>query len=84
MLPTVAGRFFPKAALNYSKLRPNIVIRTKTGPYVYLRDCLRAGAIDLMVGRMPASSEMLGLSFLAAAHHLRSVRPSDEPRLFDR
>lgn len=63
VLPTVAGRFFPDAALIYSELRPNSVIRTETGPHAYLLDRLRAGAIDLMVGRMPASTEMPGLSF---------------------
>ncbi|WP_299843972.1 LysR substrate-binding domain-containing protein [uncultured Jannaschia sp.] len=88
VLPTVAGRFFPEAALDYSKLRPNIVIRTETGPHAYLLDRLRAGAIDLMVGRMPASSEMPGLSFdwlydedivLAARadHPLLEISPRD-------
>lgn len=63
VLPTVAGRFFPGAALKYSELRPNGVIRTETGPHAYLLERLRGSFVDVMVGRMPAASEMPGLSF---------------------
>ena len=50
VLPTVATRFFPMLSI-------------ETGPHHYLIRLLREGALDLMIGRLPAATEMSGLSF---------------------
>jgi LysR family transcriptional regulator, pca operon transcriptional activator len=63
VLPTVAGGFFPSVALEFSKLHPEARIGVMTGPNRYLIDLLRAGKIDLMVGRMPTAKDISGLSF---------------------
>lgn len=63
VLPTVAGGFFPSVALEFYDLRPDARIGVMTGPNRYLMDMLRSGKIDLMVGRMPGSKDMPGLSF---------------------
>ncbi|GAA3876918.1 LysR substrate-binding domain-containing protein [Celeribacter arenosi] len=63
VLPTVAGGIFPSVALEMARLRPEVRIGVMTGPNAYLIDLLRAGKIDLMVGRMPRASDMPGLSF---------------------
>jgi LysR family pca operon transcriptional activator len=63
VLPTVAGSFFPSVALEFYDQRPDAHIRVMTGPNRYLIDMLRSGKIDLMIGRMPSSKDMPGLSF---------------------
>lgn len=63
VLPTVATRFFPLVALRFIQLRPDITLSVETGPHHYLLRLLRDGAIDMMVGRLPAASEMSGLGF---------------------
>lgn len=63
VLPTVAGGLFPQVAYEFSQLRPDIATCVISGPNGYLIDRLRAGSIDLMVGRMPAAQDMPGLSF---------------------
>ncbi|MFQ1700315.1 LysR substrate-binding domain-containing protein [Loktanella agnita] len=63
VLPTVTGGLFPFVTLDFVQDRPGVSISVTTGPHGYLLDRLRAGAIDLMVGRMPAPDEMAGLRF---------------------
>ncbi len=63
ILPTVATRFFPKVALRFHGLEPETTLSVVTGPHAYLIGLLRSGAIDLMVGRMPAAAEMADLAF---------------------
>ncbi|MGY9038130.1 MAG: LysR substrate-binding domain-containing protein [Rhodobacterales bacterium] len=63
VLPTVAGGFFPSVALEFYDQRPDARIGVLTGPNHYLIDMLRSGKIDLMIGRMPNSKDMPGLSF---------------------
>lgn len=63
VLPTVATRFFPLVALQFFQLRPDITLSVETGPHHYLIRLLREGAIDVMIGRLPAASEMSGLGF---------------------
>ncbi len=62
-LPTVAGSLVPSVALEFSRRRPGGRISVVTGPNLYLIERLRAGAIDLMIGRMPGAREMPGLRF---------------------
>ncbi|MGM0583431.1 MAG: LysR substrate-binding domain-containing protein [Pseudomonadota bacterium] len=63
LLPTVAGGFFPRVALDFCRRRPAARISVQTGPNLFLLGRLRAGEIDLMVGRMPSPDEMPGLTF---------------------
>jgi LysR family pca operon transcriptional activator len=63
VLPTVATRFFPQVVLRFRAVRPDVMLSIETGPHHYLIRLLREGAIDLMIGRLPAASEMSGLSF---------------------
>jgi len=63
VLPTVATRFFPRVVLRLQKILPEVVLAVETGPHHYLIRLLRAGSIDLMVGRLPSPAEMAGLSF---------------------
>jgi LysR family transcriptional regulator, pca operon transcriptional activator len=63
VLPTVATRFFPQVVLRFRAVRPDVMLSIETGPHHYLIRLLREGAIDLMIGRLPAATEMSGLSF---------------------
>lgn len=63
VLPTVAGGFFPPVALDFYRTAQDARIGIITGPNRYLLDMLRGGGIDLMIGRMPSSKDMPGLSF---------------------
>lgn len=63
ILPTVAARLFPRVAMRFGELAPETTLSVVTGPQMYLVKLLREGAIDLMIGRMPAASEMADLSF---------------------
>lgn len=63
VLPTVATRFFPQVVLRMQKILPEVLLAVETGPHHYLIRMLRAGSIDLMIGRLPSPSEMAGLSF---------------------
>lgn len=82
ILPTAATEIFPKAALRFQNTHPNCMMRVTTGPNWMLLSQLREGALDMIVGRMPAAAALDGLSF----HHLYSdtvvpvVRP-DHPLL---
>lgn len=63
ILPTVATRFFPHVALRFRALRPDTVLAVETGPHHYLLRLLKEGAIDVMIGRLPAAADMAGLRF---------------------
>lgn len=63
VLPTAATRLFPRVALRFREMAPETVLAIETGPHSFLIGLLRDGAIDLMIGRMPAASEMAGLIF---------------------
>lgn len=63
VLPTVSSGFFPQVAREFSQVRPDVRLSVIAGPNRYLIDQLRMGEIDLVVGRMPPTREMQGLSF---------------------
>lgn len=63
VLPTVAAGLFPPVALRFRALMPNVSLCVETGPNVWLLRRLREGSLDLMVGRMPAASDMADLAF---------------------
>lgn len=63
VLPTVATRLLPRAAIAFAEAIPDACLRASTGPNHYLLSQLREGRLDLMVGRLPAPEEMAGLVF---------------------
>jgi LysR family pca operon transcriptional activator len=63
ILPTVATRLFPRAAIAFQRLMPQVRLVVETGPYRQLLAMVRKGEIDLMVGRMPAPTDMAALAF---------------------
>jgi LysR family pca operon transcriptional activator len=62
-LPTAATRLFPRIALRFRALAPDVLLSVITGPHSYLTGLLRDGAIDLMLGRLPGAREAAGLAF---------------------
>lgn len=66
VLPTVATHFMPRVMLRLRELVPETLLTVETGPHFHLMRLLREGAVELIVGHLPAASEMAGLSF----HHL--------------
>ncbi|HRE21714.1 MAG TPA: pca operon transcription factor PcaQ [Rhabdaerophilum sp.] len=62
-LPSVAARVIPQAVARFRALDRATVPRIVTGPNGYLLDQLRAGALDLVVGRLGDPEAMKGLSF---------------------
>ncbi|TXI01334.1 MAG: LysR family transcriptional regulator [Pseudorhodobacter sp.] len=63
VLPTAATRLFPRIALRFRDLAPEVTLSVITGPHSYLTGLLREGAIDLMLGRLPGAREASGLAF---------------------
>ncbi|CAM3150615.1 LysR family transcriptional regulator, pca operon transcriptional activator [Paracoccus aminovorans] len=63
ILPTAATRLFPVIALRFRQIAPQVTLAVETGPHSHLVRLLRDGAIDLMIGRMPAARDMAGLRF---------------------
>lgn len=63
VLPTASSEIFPHAALRFHDTVPDCILRVITGPNWMLLSQLREGAIDMMVGRMPAPDQMTGLAF---------------------
>lgn len=63
ILPTAAARLFPRVAVRFTALQAGTILKIDTGPHGYLMGQLRAGAIDMMIGRMPDPSEMAGMIF---------------------
>lgn len=69
-LPTAAGTLVPAAAARLRAMAPHTLIRVETGASRLLLGELRAGRLDLIVGRMPEPERMRGLTF----EHLYSDR----------
>ncbi len=63
VLPSVAARLVPDVAHRFGALMPDAVLRVTDGPYAYLIDRLKLGALDLVIGRMGAHEQMKGVSF---------------------
>jgi LysR family transcriptional regulator, pca operon transcriptional activator len=79
-LPTAATDLLPRASLQFQSDRPDCLIRVSTGPNWMLLSQLREGILDMVVGRMPQSGTMDGLSFrqLYSERVVPVVRP-DHP-----
>ena len=82
LLPTVATDIFPRAALEFRNTHPDCHLRIATGPNWSLLAQLRDGSLDVVLGRMSAPEQMMGLSFrqLFTDQILAIVRP-DHPLL---
>jgi LysR family pca operon transcriptional activator len=63
VLPTVATRIMPRAALAFAAAVPGGSLGIITGPNWLLLSQLREGALELVVGRLAAPAEMTGLVF---------------------
>lgn len=86
VLPTVATRVLPRAALAFGRAVPDACLRASTGPNRFLLSQLREGRLDLVVGRLAAPDEMKGLVFeqLYSEQVVAVVRPGhpllDDPQ----
>lgn len=76
-LPSVAARFLPSVMTRLMTLSPGIRISIEEGPHDILVDKLRAGAIDVVVGRLGPPETMVGIAFtqLYVEHAVCVVRP---------
>ena len=62
-LPTVEVDVVPRAVARFASGPLACRVHVESGPSPHLLGLLRAGVIDLVVGRMPAPEVMVGLSF---------------------
>jgi len=62
-MPSVAARVLPLASLRFRAHEPETVLKVEDGPHGFLMERLRAGALDLVVGRMGPPATMAGVSF---------------------
>lgn len=69
-LPTVSARVLPAAVERFTSQQARYRIRVTSGPNDYLLSLLRAGEVDIIIGRMAEPEEIAGLSF----EHLYSER----------
>lgn len=64
VLPTVAARLAPAAVHRYSRNPSAATLSLVTGPNRFLLETLRAGDLDLVIGRLAAPEMMRDLSFI--------------------
>lgn len=62
-LPSVAARLMPEAVTELGRLAPEIRLTIADGSHAHLTGLLRAGDLDLVIGRLGAPETMRGLSF---------------------
>lgn len=62
-LPSVAARMLPRAVQLFLRLAPNATPQIEDGPHGFLVDRLRAGKLDLVIGRLGKPDTMKGISF---------------------
>lgn len=62
-LPTVQTAVLPKAILSLHAVMPTVGVQIHTASNTVLLSALKAGDLDLMVGRMAEPSSMQGISF---------------------
>ena len=76
-LPTVEVDVVPRAVARFSAGPLAARVHVESGPSPHLLGLLRAGGIDLVVGRMPAPEVMAGLTFehLYSEPLVLAVRP---------
>lgn len=90
-LPSVAARLMPEAVVRFRGAAPNTRLTLLDGARGALTEALRAGALDLVVGRLGAAETMTGLSFTQlyiepvvcvarADHPLHAIPPRGDVR----
>ena len=62
-LPSVAARLMPEAVAELSRLAPRMRLTIADGAHGHLTALLRAGDLDLVIGRLGDPATMQGLSF---------------------
>ncbi|CUH79005.1 pca operon transcription factor PcaQ [Tropicibacter naphthalenivorans] len=62
-LPSVAARLMPQAVARFRQLSPDTRLHLRDGAHGALTSDLRAGGLDMVIGRMGTASMMTGLSF---------------------
>lgn len=62
-MPTVSGGLVPRVAADLAAGRPDLTVRIETGMGEALLDRLRAGRLDLVVGRMGRAESLRSLAF---------------------
>ncbi|WP_297768897.1 pca operon transcription factor PcaQ [uncultured Roseovarius sp.] len=62
-LPSVAARLMPEAVTQLTSLAPELRLTIADGSHGQLTGMLRAGDLDLVIGRLGAPETMRGLSF---------------------
>lgn len=62
-LPSVSARLMPQAVARFRRLSPATPLTVEDGAHGALTAALRAGRLDLVIGRMGAPDSMAGLSF---------------------
>lgn len=62
-LPSVAARLLPELVTVLEDLAPDLLLTIADGSHEHLTDQLRAGSLDLVLGRLGAPDTMRGLSF---------------------
>ncbi|WP_448070979.1 LysR substrate-binding domain-containing protein [Georgenia yuyongxinii] len=62
-LPTVAGVLLPGAVARLHERHPRVGVQVRTGANTGLLESLRAGELDLVLGRMAEPATMRGVSF---------------------
>ncbi|HEX4298074.1 MAG TPA: pca operon transcription factor PcaQ [Devosia sp.] len=93
-LPTVSSRIMPAAIENFLARRTGSAVKIVTGENVALLEQLRLDQLDLVVGRLAAPEQMVGLNFVhlytervvfvvRAGHPLLGTRRFDFARIRD-
>ncbi|MEQ5871704.1 pca operon transcription factor PcaQ [Sagittula sp. NFXS13] len=62
-LPSVAARLMPQAVATFRRVAPDTRLMLRDGAHGALTALLRAGELDIVVGRMGGAETMQGLSF---------------------
>ncbi|SDD34481.1 LysR family transcriptional regulator, pca operon transcriptional activator [Paracoccus isoporae] len=83
-LPSVAARLLPEIVAILEEIAPDLLLTIADGSHEHLTGQLRAGVVDLVLGRLGAPETMRGLSFtqLYVEHVAFVVRPG-HPILHD-
>ena len=67
-LPSVASSLLPRAALDFAAKSPDTLVEIHEGSHYEMTSRLRAGGLDLVVGRLGKPETMVGLSFQQLYH----------------
>jgi pca operon transcription factor PcaQ len=94
VLPSVGADLVPAALLEFRKLHPHAQVAIDTAANAALLDQLKAGSLDLVMGRMADPNMLIGLSFellyveplclvVRAGHPLLAAAPLKLPEIMD-